>query len=70
LPAGRPATLEFTRETDDTCATEVVFPTLGIRSALPLGEPVTVTIEPQPAGDLTFVCGMNMLRGTLVVERR
>jgi cobalt-zinc-cadmium efflux system membrane fusion protein len=67
LRAGEIARITFTRTTDATCATEVVFPDYAIRRALPLNEPVTVEFTPKrnAAG---FLCGMNMLRGTLVVR--
>ena len=68
VAAGRPARLTFTRKTDQTCATEVVFASLDIRRALPLDTPVTIEWTPERTGDVAFVCGMNMLRGTVVVE--
>jgi cobalt-zinc-cadmium efflux system membrane fusion protein len=67
MRAGAAARITFTRTTDDTCAKEVVFPDYAIRRALPLNQPVTVEFMPKKnaAG---FVCGMNMLKGTLVVR--
>jgi Cu+-exporting ATPase len=56
------------RKTDKTCGTEVVFPSLGIRRVLPLNEPVVIEFTPKSSGEIGFVCGMNMLRGALVVE--
>jgi Cupredoxin-like domain len=38
--AGEVARITFVRTTDKTCGTEVVFPSLNIRRALPLNEPV------------------------------
>ena len=67
LKAGAPARLTFVRTTDDTCATAVVFPGLAIRRELPLNQPVLVTFTPEKAGTIDFVCGVNMLRGTVVV---
>jgi len=66
--ARRPARITFVRTTDKTCATEVVFPTLDIKRALPLNEPVTIEFIPGETGDLSFACGMNMLRGVVVVQ--
>lgn len=68
LRAGVPARLTFVRTTDQTCGTEVVFPSLNIRRPLPLNEPVVIAFTPDAAGDIAFACGMNMLRGTLVVR--
>ena len=67
LRSGAPARIIFKRTTDDTCAKEVVFPDYAIRRALPLNQPVTVDLVPKKnaAG---FVCGMNMLKGTLIVQ--
>jgi RND family efflux transporter MFP subunit len=68
LRAGTPARITFVRTTDKTCGTEVVFPSLDIKRALPLNQPVAVEFTPRAAGDLTFVCGMNMLRGVVVAK--
>jgi plastocyanin len=67
VQAGQPARITFRRTTDDTCATEVVFPSLKIRRALPLHEDVEIELTPA-AGEIAFVCGMDMLRGTVVVQ--
>ena len=69
LKAGVPARITFTRTSDKTCATEVVFAALNIRRELPLNQPVAIEFTPDTPGEITFACGMNMLRGSLVVER-
>jgi len=66
--AGEVARITFVRTTDKTCGTQVAFPSLNIRRALPLNEPVVVEFTPTSSGEIGFVCGMNMLRGTVVVE--
>jgi plastocyanin len=66
--AGEPARITFVRTTDKTCGTEVVFPSLNIRRPLPLNEPVAIEFTPKNSGEIAFVCGMNMLRGTVVVQ--
>ncbi|HEX9368968.1 MAG TPA: efflux RND transporter periplasmic adaptor subunit [Vicinamibacterales bacterium] len=68
LQAGTPARITFTRTTDETCAKEVVFPGYAIRRPLPLNQAVTVELLPKREDRLGFVCGMNMLKGTLVVQ--
>ena len=68
LRAGTPARMTFLRTTDKTCGTEVVFPSLNIKRALPLNEPVVIDFTPAKAGDIAFACGMNMLHGTIVVQ--
>ena len=68
LESGVPARITFVRKTDATCATEVVFPEYHIKEALPLNRPVVVEFTPKKAGEVTFTCGMNMLRGKAVVR--
>ncbi len=66
--AGTLATVSFVRTTDQTCATEVVFPELDLKKALPLNEPVTVEVPSDSARTLTFQCGMGMYKGALLVK--
>jgi cobalt-zinc-cadmium efflux system membrane fusion protein len=66
--AGQLARITFVRTTDKTCGTEVVFPSLNIRRPLPLNQPVVIEFTPQESGEIGFVCGMSMLRGTVVVQ--
>ena len=68
LKAGSPARLTFLRTTDKTCGTEVVFPSLGIKRALPLNEPVAIDFTPAKTAEIAFACGMNMLQGAVVVQ--
>jgi RND family efflux transporter MFP subunit len=68
LRAGTPARLTFVRTTDKTCATEVVFPSLNIKRALPLNEAVDIEFTPAKTGEIAFACGMNMFRGVVVVD--
>ena len=68
LRAGAPARITFVRTTDKTCATEVVFPSFNIKRALPLNEPVAIEFTSPTTGEIAFACGMNMLKGVVVVE--
>lgn len=63
-----PAQITFVRRVEATCATEVVFPDYGIRRELPLNQPVVVSFTPSKKGEFTFACGMNMVRGRLIVQ--
>jgi plastocyanin domain-containing protein len=65
---GSLASLSFVRTTDQTCATEVVFPDLDVKKALPLNQPVTVNVPSDTARTLTFQCGMGMYKGALLVK--
>ena len=67
LKAGVPAKVTFVRKTDETCAKEVVMKDYKIKRDLPLNQPVVVEFTPKK-GELTFACGMNMLKGKLIVE--
>ena len=64
---GAPATLVFTRTTDDTCATAVVFPDLHITKDLPKDKPVAIAIPTDKEQTLTFQCGMGMYKSEVVV---
>ena len=68
LQAGAPVRLTFTRKTDATCATEVVFPDFNIKKALPLNQAVIIEFTPKKTGALNYACGMDMLRGKVVVR--
>jgi plastocyanin domain-containing protein len=66
--AGQPLKLAFFRPNAQNCAQEVVFPDLGIRKELPPGQTTVVDITPSKSGTFGFACGMNMLRGQLIVQ--
>ena len=68
IPAGQATDLVFTRTVEKTCATELVIPSLDLRKPLPLNRPVVVSLPPQAAGEIAFACGMNMLKGVVVVR--
>lgn len=65
---GRPVRLAFYRKDANNCGGEVVFASLNVRRKLPVGKTTIVEITPKDSGELTFACGMNMLRGALVVQ--
>jgi plastocyanin domain-containing protein len=68
LKKGIPAQLTFVRTTDATCAKEIVVPEFNINRALPLNERVVVVFTPKKRGTYSFVCGMDMMRGQLIVQ--
>ncbi len=65
---GSKTTVTFVRTTDKTCATEIVFPELGVKKGLALNQPVTIDVPTNDARTLTFQCGMGMYKGALVVR--
>lgn len=65
---GQPVKLAFFRSGADNCAEEVVFPKLNTRKKLPVGKTVLVAFTPTDSGELAFTCGMNMMRGKIVVS--
>lgn len=66
---GETVTLVFTRTTEETCGTEVLVPSYGLRAALPLHQPVEVAVRADTTGEIVFGCGMDlMLSGKIRVE--
>ncbi|UJB43140.1 heavy metal translocating P-type ATPase [Streptomyces sp. A1-5] len=68
LRQGVPAELVFDRQETGECTSRVVFPDLHTSAALPAYARTTVRVSPDRAGSFGFACGMNMIRGTLIVE--
>ena len=65
---GEPIDLVVTRKVERTCAKKVVIKEAGITRDLPLGVPVHIALAPGKASVLTYACGMNMYKGSLVIE--
>jgi plastocyanin domain-containing protein len=68
VPRDRPVTLVFTRKTEQTCATDVVISRSNVVKDLPLNQPVEVTLTFTTPGPVDYHCGMNMIRGSIVVQ--
>lgn len=68
LRAGVPARVTFVRKVEATCGTEIVLPDYGIKRELPFNQPVVIEFTPAKAGEFKFACGMDMLRGKLIVR--
>ncbi len=67
VEAGHKLNLVFNRVDKNNCGNVVVFPKLKIRKNLPVGKAVNVSLTPTEAGNITFTCGMGMMKGSLVV---
>ena len=65
---GRPVRLDFYRDETASCSEQVVFGDFGIARDLPAFKTTPVEFTPSKPGEFTWTCGMNMLRGKLVVE--
>ncbi len=68
IPANTPVRLHFRRSDHPTCAEEIAFPELNLRKKIAANETVTFDIPAQQARTLNFACGMDMLKGTVVVQ--
>lgn len=67
---GVPVRMEFVRDDKPTCGGKVVFPELEIEREVPAGETTVVEFTPKKSGELTFTCGMKMMKGKIVVQAR
>ncbi len=65
---GQPVRLNFYRDETSGCSETVLFSDFGIAKDLPAFETTAIEFTPEEAGEFTFTCGMNMMRGTVVVE--
>lgn len=70
IPANRAVRLAFVRDGSPNCGSEVVFPSLGIRKALAPNSTAIVELPAQPAGEISFACGMGMFRGMIISRYR
>jgi plastocyanin domain-containing protein len=68
VQAGKPVRLQFYRDETADCSERLVFETFGIDVALPAFQTTPVEFTPAAAGEFPFRCGMNMLKGVVVVE--
>jgi len=65
---GKPVKISFYRKDAQNCGDEVVFSSLNIRKKLPVGKTVIVEFTPNESGELSFACGMNMMKGKVLVQ--
>src|SRR5436190_13978887 len=62
------AYITFLRTSDRNCGEEILIPKYGIHRNLPVNEPVTVWFVPRESGSFAFSCGVDMIRGTIIVD--
>ena len=63
-----PVRLDFYRDETSSCSEQVVFGDFGIARNLPAFKTTPIEFTPHKAGEFTWTCGMNMLRGKLIVQ--
>ncbi len=62
-----PVRLDFYRDETASCSEQVIFGDFNIARDLPAFKTTPVEFTPDKAGEFTFTCGMNMIRGKLIV---
>ncbi|MFY9610565.1 MAG: cupredoxin domain-containing protein [Blastocatellia bacterium] len=65
---GLPVRLNFYRNETSSCSEQIVFGDFGIARSLPAFKTTPIEFTPEKTGEFAFTCGMNMLRGKLIVE--
>lgn len=68
VPAGKPISLNFTRQDASPCAEKVVFADLDISADLPLDRAHNIQIPALDPGTYEFTCQMGMYRGRLIAK--
>ncbi|NMO16651.1 hypothetical protein HPC49_18975 [Pyxidicoccus fallax] len=68
LKQGVPARLRFVRKDSGGCGDELLIPAFGVKKPLPGLTETVVSLVPDKAGTFAFTCGMQMMKGTLVVN--
>ncbi len=68
VPAGTHVKLKVTRQVEATCGTDLVVAGKTVTERLPLNQPVEVDLGIVTRGEVVFSCGMNMLKGTVIVH--
>jgi plastocyanin domain-containing protein len=64
---GERVRLKFLRKEYTGCTREVVIPALKVRQELPPNKAVIIDLPALDSGEYEFRCGMNMIRGAIVV---
>jgi hypothetical protein len=65
---GQPLKLAFYRADKENCGSEVIFKDLNIKKKLPVGKVVLIDIPTDKPGEFAFACGMDMLKGKIIVQ--
>ncbi|HEY9745191.1 MAG TPA: cupredoxin domain-containing protein [Oculatellaceae cyanobacterium] len=68
---GKPLRIEFLRKEDPnahSCGEDLLIPSENISLHLPANESQIVEINPQLPGEITFECGMKMMKGKITFK--
>ena len=68
VKAGQPIALTFYLKSEAGCGDTVVLPAAKWKKTLKVGEKATVLYTPTKTGPLAFRCGMNHMKGSLLVQ--
>jgi plastocyanin domain-containing protein len=68
LKRGVPAQITVIRKSADECGEVIVFPAYNIRRYLKLNRPVVIRFTPRKTGTFSFMCGMDMMYGKVIVQ--
>ena len=68
VKAGQPVALTFFLKSEAGCGNTVVLPAAKWKKTLKVGEKATVVYTPTKTGPLAFACGMNHMKGSLLVN--
>ncbi|WHY02920.1 cupredoxin domain-containing protein [Neobacillus sp. DY30] len=65
---GVPVQLNITNPGDNSCFSTFMMPDFNLNSVNLKAGTTKLTFTPDKAGEYTFTCGMNMFKGTIIVE--
>ncbi len=68
VKAGIPVALTFFLESDAGCGNEVMVPAAKWKKTLKVGQRATLVYTPTKSGTLAFACGMDHIRGSIIVK--
>ncbi len=68
VKAGQPVALTFYLKSEAGCGDTIVLPAAKWKKTLKVGEKATVVYTPTKTGPLAFACGMNHMKGSLLVK--
>ncbi len=68
VKAGQPVALTFFLKSEAGCGNTVVLPAAKWKKTLKVGEKATVVYTPTKSGALGFACGMDMMKGSVLVK--